>query len=361
MKKQEVIKLIKYLEDHHPNLYHDVKRDDVYAFIDSIDWDNLNEVEFDYDILKLCHMFKESHLNYYISKSKILKLLKNKLLYQNGKIYLLYSQNKYYEVVEIEGIKAKDYYKKFSEMISYELEELIIPNFNTYSQSLYYHQMLGCNGNYLKLKIKKDNKTIDFSLKLKTKKELEKDASNKTSKLPSFKIEENILYFKYPISEFKEEVKKLVKDIKNEYKLKKIGYYILDLRDNYGGYSEYLNPFESFVKRNGLKGICLVNEGCNSAAIISIERFKNIGAVIIGSNCGGPLIHYGNIKHIEFNGGLITYSTKFFNLNKSGLNDLRVKLDIYVQNTIKDRENGYDRQLETALKYIKEQEKIKSI
>ena len=94
---QKVKEIIETLEKEHINLYHDITKEKIDKYIKSVAWDKLSDIEFDREMLKLFHQFKDAHTNYYLSKEKNLQRYKNKFEYINRVSYIIID-GKYHEI-----------------------------------------------------------------------------------------------------------------------------------------------------------------------------------------------------------------------------------------------------------------------
>ena len=55
------------MEENHINLYHDISKQDVEKYVTSLkDFNNLNSVGFDREMLKFFALFKDAHTNYFV-------------------------------------------------------------------------------------------------------------------------------------------------------------------------------------------------------------------------------------------------------------------------------------------------------
>lgn len=348
MKNSELMKLaIKTLGQTHPNLFHDISEKEIQNHIASIkDLDNLTALQFDYELLKLLALFKESHtsyippyefLNYYI-------ILKNKKLY-------VYDNQEWKEIVKVDKLSTNEFLNKLKPLICYETEEWLAQTLTYFANNGYIYKMLGLmNNNFIELT------TITGERLLATVKP-KKDNQSKT--FYYYKIlNDNILYLRYEICfnnpDFPFSL--LVKQIEKEIKERKINKYILDIRGNAGGDSEVLNPFQELVKNNNMKGCVLIDEGVFSSGIFAVMKFKkHLNTTLIGQPTGGTAKHYGNIKRIEIEGKRFNVSTKLFDFSKFFGYEKSIKPDIFIEETIEDIQNHRDVILNRAVEFIENQ------
>lgn len=352
--KDLAFKILEKAEKEHLNLYHDISKQEVLEFIDSIDWNNINDTSFDKQMLKLFALFKDAHTLYWGKW----EYLDNNPIYIEDKLYILHN-GKYREIKKIGSISSEEFIKEISTMCCYETVEYLKDTIRSVIKNGYYYRMLGLE----------ENKTIVLTLE-----NGEKCCINLISKteaiekgnlqaLPNYEfkvIDENVLYFiyrkcmqhkDYTFSTFMEE-------LKQEIKSKNITKYILDLRGNHGGDSEILNPFQDLVKEQNLKGVLLIDNGTFSSGRFAVSRFKNeFNTPLIGEGTGGASKSYGFNKNLEVEGKKFCVSTHLWDFSWIFGYTGSIQPDIYVEKTLKDIETKEDSQLNTAIEIIKKEEK----
>lgn len=86
MKNSELLsKIIDTLEKEHINLYHDVSKEEIQAYISNFsDIDQWDNITFDREMLKLFAKFKDAHTNYYVQSG----CLDKKIIFVQNNIYL---------------------------------------------------------------------------------------------------------------------------------------------------------------------------------------------------------------------------------------------------------------------------------
>lgn len=355
MKNSQIVKeIIETLEREHLNLYHDISKNKLDKYIKSIEWDKLNEIEFDREMKKLFHQFKDAHTNYHLSKEKGLQRYKNKFSYINRKTYITID-NKYYEVLEINDRPIKDIIKNLTELIAYETEAWKCYNINSYLNYAYCFKMLGITDkNYLDLKIKRDDKISNYRLEEKTV-EVEKNKEYYSYKL----LDNNTIYLKYseciemkdyPFADF-------VKDIKKACKENNVENYIFDLRGNKGGDSRIIRPLEDLIEKLNLKGVVLIDNGVMSSGRIAVVDFKRrFNSTLIGQMTGGAVASYGYNKNLKVADKSFSCSIRYWDFSDVFDYSGSIKPDIIVVNGVKEKESGCDMQLEFAKStFMKEQ------
>lgn len=345
--------IIKILEKEHINLYHDISKENLQNYISSLkNFDNLSSIEFDYEMLKLFALFKDAHTSYSVPWKSIDK----KMIFLNNRFYVL-KNKKFIEIISINEISTSDIYNKIVPLINYETKEWLNSKINKNINNRYFFEMLGINieQNLIITTIENENiiaKTVDI-----------KTLQNKTQKKSySYEIIDNdVLYFKYRSckEDFNYPFSKFMTEIIQEIENKNIKKYILDLRDNGGGSSKILNPFQSLVKEKSLNGVLIINNGVFSGGRFAVARFKqNFNTLLIGETTGGAVKSYGNSLPLKFEGKYFSASETFFDFSNVVDYEGGFRPDIYVPTTVKDINNGNDRQLKVALKILKHNKRL---
>ena len=150
----------------------------------------------------------------------------------------------------------------------------------------------------------------------------------------------------YPFNEFMKDIEKIVKE-------KGVSKYIIDVRDNEGGNSEILNPFQDFVKEKNLKGVMLINRGVFSSGRFAVARFKNnFNIPLIGEPTGGAAKSYGYNRNLKVEDKNFSVSLRLWDFSDIFEYEGAIQPDIYVPITIDDIKNNKDPQLQVAIKEL---------
>lgn len=352
---QKVKEIIETLEKEHINLYHDITKEKIDKYIKSVAWDKLSDIEFDREMLKLFHQFKDAHTNYYLSKEKNLQRYKNKFEYINRVSYIIID-GKYHEILEINGKPMKEIVKSITELLTYETDAWKNYRLSLRLNFAYYYKMLGItNDNTLNLKVKRGNNVFDYKTE-----EMEIEETVKSFKKQpnySFKtIDDNVLYIKYsecvemkeyPFADF-------VKDVKKACKENNIENYIMDLRGNIGGDSRIIKPLLDLIAKLNINGVVLIDNGVFSSGRFAVADFKRrFDCPMIGQNTGGAAASYGYNKNLKAAGKSFSCSIRFWDFSDIFGYTGAIQPDLRVVNGTKDKEKGIDRQLEQAKEYFK--------
>lgn len=345
--QEKINNILKLLEKNHKNLYHDVSKEEIEKFVASISWNDLDDVQFDVNALKLFAKFKDAHTSYYVQNIGLDK----EFICLNNKVYLKDGSN-YKEIAKIGGRDIKNVLTDIKTMSNYETDAWLRTKIEMALNNFYWHKMLGTvKDNQIKCTTKQGEEIFV---------QTPKKVKPKRPNWYSYKFFDNILYLKYtgcadmpnyPFLQF-------MHDLKTDLKNHKISQFILDVRNNTGGSSEILNPFQKLVAQKKWKGVVLMNYKTFSAGRFAVGRFrKNFNATLIGEPTGGAAMSYGNCKRLCVEGKTFSASQKYFDFSDLGFTGSFLP-DIEVKPTIKDIENNKDVVLETAINYLNKNKEL---
>lgn len=348
--KQIVDKILEKLEEEHINLYHDISKEEIKAQIEKIE--GLNEMtdsQFDLEMHKLFALFKDAHTSYMVKYCQVDK----RLTYLDGKFYVLDGEI-WKEISSFGSLSASKMYKSLEPLVNYETQEWLNHSIKVMINNAYIYKLLELN----------DKETLELTLQDGSKLELHKQKIESREHIKpkphySFKVlNGNILYFRYekcwedkdyPFAEF-------MKDITAVIEKNNISEYILDLRNNAGGNSEILNPFQDLVRDRNLKGILLIDNGVFSSGRFAVARFKKeFGVTLVGQSTGGAAKSYGYAKQFEVEGKRFSASIRLWDFSDVFGYEGAIQPDVLVKETIDDLQNKKDITLETAVSYMNKQ------
>lgn len=359
-KKDFVQEVIKKCEEIHPNLYHSVEKENVEKFINGVDWNGLNDVEFDYNMLKLFAMFKDAHTSYNINIPY--HGFDVRLWYVCGDAFLL-QESDMLKVKSINGYPAEQVVEMMAGLMNYETEARKNHMIDSKLGNGYYYKMLGIATDKLSIEVQDKNGTtivVESKIKIPENKPVQKqDKKNNAPKFSiyNYRIEnENILRFNYrscdniegyPFVQFLEDMKRDLQD-------KNIEGVVVDLRGNGGGRSSIILPFVEYVKENNWPCVVLMDNGTFSSGVIAVRDLKkHCDAVLIGEYAGQGTENYGECPPFELDGKKISCCTKHFDFSDVFGYKGPIKPDIYVQRTVEEFRTGQQtQQVRTAYEVI---------
>lgn len=359
---------IDIIEKHHPNLYHNITKEEFYKHKKKLadKANSLSQLKFDYKMKKLFALIGDAHTNYRFSHKNKDYLLNAKFVEINNKYYVkdwTTDDKMYYEVTKINNLDIDYIVDKIAETISYETESFKKYKIQDLLSDLYQLKMIEAS--------KESDVSITCEILKNDKKELievglfknqqNKNYGNKNINLNySFDIvNKNVLYIKYTRCREDERYPfmQMIKEIDIAKKKHSSTQFIVDLRNNLGGNSNVIKPLINYLKQNNMTGVTLIDKAVFSSGIFAVADLKrDLNAKIIGEPTGGPVeTRYGNVRHKEVGNRSIGYSTKTFNFQSLFNYVGSVRPDILVYNTLDDYNNGTDTQLETAIETLQQE------
>jgi len=351
MKNSKLIKkIIKKLEKNHINLYHDVSKEEVANHIAKINNINeLNEIQFDYEMLKLFALFKDAHTTYFLSKNVNYNY---KFLYLD-KILYLNINDKYLVVKKINSVNFEEIIVELEKLINYETKEWLNVKLNKALNNGYFYKIIGIDvGDGVIVELDDGDK-----IKLEC---IDKKAKNDKRNYGYSIIDNNILHIEYRkcINHEDYPFSQMVEEIREVSDCKKVKKYILDLRGNTGGSSKIIEPLENFIEETGLQGIVLINNEVFSSGRFAAADFKEkFQTLLVGESTGGAARSYGYNKILKVKDKNFCCSIRLWDFSHIFGYTGSIKPDIEVKTTIKDIENKYDRVLDEALKILNKKDK----
>lgn len=353
MKNLEIInKILEEMERHHINLYHNISKEEVLKYVNNIkNINSLNEMQFDYELLKFVALFKDAHTIYFAPYLYIDK----EIFFFEGKTYLK-ENGKYEEIVSFYDYSVNQFLEKILPTIKYETDEFSNVLINDALNNGYYYQMFGLlKNNKIVCCIKNNNTVEEIQINIIDRKKAYELGLLNNEPYYSFKIIDNILYVKYrkcseyenySFVEFNNELKRLIDE-------KNITKYILDLRGNRGGNSEIIKPFENLVEEQKLKGVLLIDNYVFSSGRFAVKDFKKkFNTILIGENTGGSSKSYGWCRRFKVEDREFSVSTHLWDFSEIFGYAGTIKPDILVKKTLKDIEKNFDPQLDKAIEVV---------
>jgi len=188
----------------------------------------------------------------------------------------------------------------------------------------------------------------------------------------SHKKVDDILIIHYNSCKDIEKMKKLVEKLKSMES--NINYYIVDIRNNSGGFSNINHILVEFL--TGKNVVTLINETVFSSGRMMLVDLKKIDSYVIGTNISTSLNAFGNVpggleieeldlivkrsntywyydSNLKCQGFTKENFSSYFKDKKELLEPRIIEPDEYVYNTVDDIISNKDSQLERAVEYIK--------
>ncbi len=161
-----------------------------------------------------------------------------------------------------------------------------------------------------------------------------------------YKVDGPIVYLQYNSCRRDENYsfETMVKEIEKE----NFDALVVDLRNNTGGSDGVIWPLFEYLEENpDIKLYCLIGENTYSSAIINACQLDFLyGALLVGSETGGSVNHYGQTKSGRLDGGTrVSISTKWIDLDASlgsSYGEGALKPDVRIEQSIEDYAEGRD-------------------
>ncbi|MBR2468329.1 MAG: transglutaminase domain-containing protein [Clostridia bacterium] len=356
--------ILNKLEKHHINLYHDITKQELTDYINTIpNIDSLSQKQFDIEMLKLFAKFKDAHTRYFTKYKK----LSHQLLHLNGKLYVRI-EDKYIEIKMINSTPASKVIDTIIPLIPHETNEWLSEKITELINNGVILDMLGLfESERLNLTMHDDthlvvtwfspgNKTTIKPSNEKYDKQNIKIETNNNFHYGFKLLENNILHIwyrkcfevpEYPFENFVQDIDKVV----SRYNVSK---YILDIKDNAGGNSEIINPLQDYIASKNMTGAMLINNAVFSSGRFAVAKFKKaFGITLIGQGTGGAAKSYGYNQNLETYGKTFSCSIRLWDFSEIFGSEGSIQPDIYVERKIEDINNNVNAELNAAIEYLK--------
>ena len=378
MYKQMIYDLLKLLEEKHLDCYFNISKEETSKYIEGL-LDN-NDLNDEYDFYYFGNKLIKKMFSVYDSHTKVmfknaspynfpirLKLIDNKLYI--AKINDEHKDFLFSQILKINDIDINQLINELDEIVPYSTKEF----FESEIERVFF------NGKKIKsLPSMKEYRSVDefkyIVLKDGQIKEMNLNYSNQkfnNKENINYEINNDTIVIHYNIckEDYEEQMKEFVKTIEEEAKKNNIENYIVDIRDNMGGNSYIIKPLIEYLKDK--KVITLTGKDTFSAGRFALVDLINIGSITVGTGIGTSINCFGNSPRDEIGDNFfIPISNKYFYFEDNHLkgidnkeqfkklkedseysfifNPIIFKPDYYVENSIEDIKNGYDRQLHSA-------------
>ena len=362
----------------HPGLYFFHTKEEFTTMLDK--W--LDKESYDrYDIYYIVEKLIKFLLGKYDSHTKL--YFKNSIYFpisfkmQDNDFYVVNIIDEYKDIVggklvSINNIPVEKVTSELDQIINYSTEEYKSVMLTSGIKQLYILRSLPSISNNIdriKYQIEYNGKIANICFSEKEK------YSKLKSTLPenySYKKVDDILIIHYNSCKDIEKMKKLVEKLKSMES--NINYYIVDIRNNSGGFSNINHILVDFL--TGKNVVTIINETVFSSGRMMFVDLKKIGSYVIGTNISTSLNAFGNVPgglEIEELGLIVKRSNTYWyydsNLKCQGftkenfsskfkdkkelLEPRIIEPDEYVYNNVDDIISNKDAQLERAVEYIK--------
>ena len=396
MKKELLNKMLKLIEEKHLDMYFNITKEELNNYIEEVL--KKYELKDEYDFYYVANVIIKKIFGIYDSHTKLVWKdadfnLPIRLKYIDGKIFVIRvtDDNKdllYSEVLSINNIPIERLVDEIEKMTAYSTNEYLY----TQIENILYNGIklkslpsIKSDSNSFEFEILKDDQIIKRNL---TKSEGYLLPINKPQPNYSYKIINDKIYIVYNAcrEEHEGQMKEFVKEIKKVSEENNINKYIIDIRGNRGGNSNIINPLIDYL--SGKEAITLVDEYVFSGGRWAVFDLKNIGSKFVGTGIGTSMNCFGDAPINDIDKFILPISYKYFYFDKDcnrdsfkysvsenqvtniNLNDKYFipfeemkknkdyfipqifEPDYYVKNSIDDYKNGYDRQLDSAIKLL---------
>lgn len=362
----------------HPGLYFFHTKEEFSTMLDKC----LDKESYDrYDIYYIVEKLIKFLLGKYDSHTKL--YFKNSIYFpisfkmQDNDFYVVNIIDEYKDIVggklvSINNIPVEKVTSELDQIINYSTEEYKSVMLTSGIKQLYILRSLPSISNNIdriKYQIEYNGKIANICFSEKEK------YSKLKSTLPenySYKKVDDILIIHYNSCKDIEKMKKLVEKLKSMEI--NINYYIVDIRNNSGGFSNINHILVDFL--TGKNVVTIINETVFSSGRMMFVDLKKIGSYVIGTNISTSLNAFGNVPgglEIEELGLIVKRSNTYWyydsNLKCQGftkenfsskfkdkkelLEPRIIEPDEYVYNNVDDIISNKDAQLERAVEYIK--------
>ena len=385
MYKKELKQILNIIEEKHIDMYFNITKEELNKYVEELL--NKHELKDEYDLYYYTNVIIKKIFDRFDSHTYLIWNdadfnLPIRLRYIDNKLYITRTDEDnidllYGQILKINNVDINKLIEEIKAMTAYSTAGYLQIKIETILYNgikLKSLPSIDSNTKEFEYEILKDNKIVKRKL---TKQTNELIDLNKWKKNYSYEIIDNSIYVVYNAckEDYKGQMQELVNNIKQISEEKNIENFIIDLRGNMGGNADYIKPLIEFLK--GKKVVTLTNNYIFSGGRWALIDLKNIGSKFIGTEIGTTLNCFGNIKVERPSKYILPVSEKYFyyDENSKSIKQIKEKEDFiefknnidnqkyfepqifepdyYVENTIEDYKNQYDRQLDSALLLIK--------
>lgn len=374
--REQLKEILNQIEEKHIDMYFNISKKELNEYIE----ETLKKYELKskYDLYYISNVIIKKIFGRYDSHTRIVWNnadfnLPIRIKYINNKLYIIRTDEKnkdllYGQILKINNIEIEKLIEEIKEMNAYSTEgylQMMIETILFNGRKIKSLPSIETDIKEFEYEILKDDKIIKRKLK-----KQEEDLIKVNIKKDNYthEIIDDTVYIVYNACKenYPGQMNDLIEELKRDEKEK----YIIDLRGNTGGNSNYLKPLIEFLKDK--KVVTIVDQYVFSGGRWAVIDLKNIGSKIIGTEIGTTLNCFGNTPRTNLGKFFLTASEKYFyydekdskikgieskeefekfknNPDNNKFFEPQVfKPDYYVENTIEDYKYGYDRQLDSA-------------
>lgn len=378
---EKLNEFLNVLEDKHLDMYFNISKDELKKYI--FDLLNKYEIKNQYDFYYIANVIIKKLFGRFDSHTKLVWLdadfsLPVRFKYFNNSLYIYKTDddNKdllYGELLSINNIPIIHLINEIESMTAYSTDEYL---HSQIERTLYNGFKLrslpsiDVDSKEFEFEIVKDNRIIKRKL-------TKSDISFYKNNNYSYNIIDGVMYIRYSScrEDYEGQMIKFVQKISSEAYINNITKFIVDIRGNIGGNSGIIKPLIKYL--DGKQVISLVDKYIFSSGRFSIVDLKSIGSIFVGTHISTTLNCFGNVSRNEIDNYLLPISYKYFYYddkiismigidNKNDFIEFKNNIknvkyfepqifepDYYVEITIEDYKNDYDRQLEFSIDLFK--------
>lgn len=383
--KEELKKILSIIEEKHIDMYFNINKEELNSYIEELL--AKYELKDKYDLYYIANVIIKKIFGRFDSHTYLIWNdadfnLPIRLKYIEGKLYIIRTDEDnrdllYGQILKINNIEIQKLIEEIKNMTAYSTEGFLQIKIETILYNgvkLKSLPSIDCDTHEFEYEILIDNQIIKRKF---TKQDKDLIDINKMKKNYSYTLMDDVIYIVYNScsEDYEGQMIELVNNIKKISKERNIDDFIIDLRGNMGGNADYIQPLIEFLK--GKKIVTLTNNYIFSGGRWALIDLKNIGSKFIGTEIGTTLNCFGNVSRQTIFKYTLPVAYKYFyydeitkSIKQIKEKDEFVKFknnpenyiyfepqifrpDYYVDNTIEDYKNGYDRQLDAALMFIK--------
>lgn len=378
--REKLKKILSIIEEKHIDMYFNISREELNNYIDEIlkKYPLNNE----YDLYYVTNVIIKKIFGRYDSHTRLVWKsadynLPIRLKYIDNKLYIIRTDEDnldllYGEILSINNIPLQQLINEIENMTAYFTNEFLYTQIenNLYNGfKLRSLPSIDVDSKEFEVEIVKDNRIIKRKL---TKSNISFYKNNNYS----YNIIDGVIYIRYSCcrEDYEGQMLDFVKKISNEADINNITKFIVDIRGNTGGNSSIIKPLIKYL--DGKQVITLVDKYVFSSGRFAIVDLKSIGSIFVGTHIGTTLNCFGNVSRNEIDAYLLPISYKYYYYddkmvsmegiyNKSDFIEFKNKInnrkyfepqifepDYYVESSIEDYQNNYDRQLEFAIELL---------